>query len=695
MPDLSWLTKVVVQHSNGKTMPNVPESLTEAWQMAARQCDMDIDRFAQVVADHFGLAVCDFQEAQDVVGRYMPYKLAREKNMAPVRLRAPELIVATANPADENSVSQARFASGKGVVLEVAPPEQIEAHINRLYVTDVGGGETLKSHIKLTEKGEPASDSKMQHHSIVKLARQMLFKAYSLKSSDIHVQPHLGGGQIRFRVDGVLRRSAAMPSNVMERLIRYFMNMTGMDPSQVKVPQDGRATLFVGNRRVDLRVSVLPAREGHRLVIRLLDQSSVFSLSSMGLPPQELKVLKRLTSFSQGMILFTGPTGSGKTTSLYGLLASLNNEQTNIITLENPVEYQIQGLSQVDIDEARGLTFDAGLRSILRQDPDILLVGEIRDEETAKIATRAALTGHLLFSTLHTMDARNAVARLLDLDISQPVLGETLLGIVAQRLVRKLCPECAAPVREPLSNSEALFARINSDRPPAMRAVGCDHCSHSGYKGRMAVLEIIEMTPAMRSLLMNEKFTLEKFNEILPSSFYTLGLRARGLVQSGDTTVEEAHRVLGLKFWADIAQDENKDIYEFLSGDMGEDGVGQANLLMITEDEALARRVTSHVDGRYQLAHFAGIEEGLAHLRAHRETDLLLLDMEHAGASTREFLLDLRSAFDWSGLPAILILPPDDNSIDELLESHGANFFIHKPLDLDELDAQITGVFHN
>ncbi len=692
MADLTWMAEVIAHNTTTGRLPTIPSTLSEAWNVAARHCEMDQEKFAQAVADHFHKSLANFGSATDVVGRYIPAKLAQERTLVPLRLEGPELVVAMADPKDENGLEQARFAAGKAILVEVASPQQVEAHFNRLYVSDVGSN--LKSHIRLTEKGEPVSDSPMQRHSIVKLARQMLYKAHTLKASDIHVQPHLGGGQIRFRVDGVLRRSAAMPTNVMERLIRYFMNMTGMDPSKAMVPQDGRATLFVGNRRIDLRVSVLPNRDGHRLVIRLLDQGSVFNLTSMNLPPQELKILRRLTSFSQGMILFTGPTGSGKTTSLYGLLASLNDEQTNIITLENPVEYQIEGLSQVDIDEKRGLSFEAGLRSILRQDPDILLVGEIRDEETAVIATRAALTGHLLFSTLHTMDARNAVARLLDLGVSQPVLGETLLGIVAQRLVRKLCPECAAPVEEPLSSAENLFATINQGRAPARRAVGCEHCAYTGYKGRMPVLEIIEMTPGLSRVLMNNDFDQEKLNANLAGSFQSLGQRARGLVQSGETTVEEAHRVLGLKFWADIAEDEDKDIYDFLSGDLDTEGIARANLLMISEDADLIERITSHVNGKYQLTSFNVIDDAVKHLRARRDTDLLILDMEHAGSSCKEFLLDLRSAFDWSGLPAVLILPEGDTSVEEMLASHGANYVVSKPVNLEDFDAQVSGVFH-
>lgn len=687
----SWLAKLVQEHSRGsRPSPELPEGLGEAWRAAAQFCDMDLHRFAAQVGQYFDIPVCDFDSAQDVVGRFIPYKLAREKHIAPVRLQGDTLIVATADPADEGAIQQARFAAARSVSMEVAAPGDIDAHISKLYTTDVS--EKLKNHIRLTEEGLPTSDSSLQSHSIVKLARQMLYKAVSLRASDIHVQPHVGGGQIRFRVDGVLRRSASMPSNVMERLIRYFMNMTGMDPSKAMVPQDGRGALFIGNRRIDLRVSVLPNREGNRLVIRMLDQSSVFSVASLNIPPQELKILRRLTSFSQGMILFTGPTGSGKTTSLYGLLSSLNNEKTNIITLENPVEYQLHGLSQVDIDEARGLSFAAGLRSILRQDPDILLVGEIRDEETATIATRAALTGHLLFSTLHTMDARNAISRLLDLGVSQPVLGETLLGIVAQRLVRKLCPHCAVPTEAPYSNIEDLFRRINN-RPPAMRAVGCEKCDYTGYKGRAPVQEIIEMTPRTRHLLMTGSFSLDAFNENLPSTFQTLGQRARGLVQSGETTVDEAHRVLGFRFWDDIAKDENVDALELLVGDIGGEGVERANLLMVSEERSLAEGYAEHARDHYNIHCFSEIGEAQEFLRSNRNTDLLILDMEHAGKSCKEFLLDLRSAFDWSGLPAVVILPEGDDSIDEMLTSHGANFVLKKPFEFTDLDAQILSVF--
>ncbi len=692
MTDNSWLNTVIRQQVKGDyTEQSMPANPNQAWKQAAKQCHLDETAFTQRVADAFGLPVSDFGQAKNTMSRYIPHKLAKERLIAPLDLEDNgTLVVAVSNPGDENTLQQAKFASGRPIKCTIASPSQIEQHINQLYLADVG--EDLKSHIRLKEDGSPLSDSEMQHHPVVIFARKLLYQAYTLGASDLHIQPYMGGGQIRFRIDGVLRRSTSITSEVMLRVIRYFMVMGDMDTSHAMTPQDGAGTLFVGNRRIDLRISTLPNRGGNRLVIRLLDQGRVFSMDSMYFPPHELHVLRRMTSFSQGMILFTGPTGSGKTTSLYGLLSSLNDEGTNIITLENPVEYELSGISQVDIDPERGLTFENSLRAVLRQDPDIVLVGEIRDEQTATIATRAAPTGHLLFSTLHTMDARNSISRLLDLGISQPVLGETLLGVVAQRLVRKLCDHCAVPVEEPLNEIESLFAQINQGVPPARRPVGCEHCSYTGYKGRTAVLEILEMNRHIREMLMDNAFRADQLEDILSASYHTLGSRARGLLQAGTTSVQEVHRTLGYRFWMDIAAEENVEINLNLGETAGDGELSRACLMVVSADEEAINGVRPALSERYEVLVASSIEEADTTLRANRGIDLLILDVEHATASPREFLAKLRSAFDWSGLPALLVLPEGDTSIDKFLEDHGANFVAHKPLGVEGVMRRVQAI---
>ncbi|MBI2973146.1 MAG: Flp pilus assembly complex ATPase component TadA [Armatimonadetes bacterium] len=341
---------------------------------------------------------------------------------------------------------------------------------------------------------------------IVRLVSQLIEEAVRNRATDIHVEPQ--GRQdvrVRYRIDGILKHKHNLPRHVLNRVVSRIKILGKMDIAERRVPQDGSFQTQVHDRAVDIRVSTVPSYFGEKVVMRLLDKSApIYDLDQLGISPHNLTRLRRIVKRPQGLFLLTGPTGSGKTTTLYAVLNEINNEAVNIVTIEDPVEYQIRGVTQVQVNPRAGVTFSSTLRHFLRQDPDLILVGEIRDEETARIAVQAALTGHLVLSTLHTNDAMGAVTRLLDMKIEPYLVAASLAGVAAQRLVRVLCPRCRQP--DPLSVDE-LRNRFGEDIPEGsyLGPQGCDFCNDTGYRGRVAIFEIAEIGEDLRHLIVNNQ----------------------------------------------------------------------------------------------------------------------------------------------------------------------------------------------
>lgn len=355
---------------------------------------------------------------------------------------------------------------------------------------------------------------------------------------------------MRNRIDGVLYKNLDLPATVHTPLIRHVKAISGMDPTKHMTPQDGELHMELEHRQVDLRLSVLPVTGSERLVIRLLPQNQVRTLSMLRLEKEEQATLRRISGNADGMTLMTGPTGSGKSSLLYAMLAEKNTPNINIMTVEEPVEYRLRGASQIDVDPSTGLTFASALRSILRQDPDVVMIGEIRDEETAQIAAQAAMTGHFVLSTVHTLDALLATIRMRDLGVSSVTLGDALNAVASQRLVRKLCDHCKTPV-DPcdFTQDERRFSEmVNS---PKYQAVGCAECHSTGYSGRLPVLEIVEITDDIRGALRAGHTDVQDLEAMAASQgtrFLPEGFASR--VTQGETTVEEILRVYGNAFFS-------------------------------------------------------------------------------------------------------------------------------------------------
>ncbi len=379
---------------------------------------------------------------------------------------------------------------------------------------------------------------------IIKLVNHILSQSIKARASDIHIEPYQDSFKIRYRVDGILYDLLTPPKWIQPALISRIKVMAKLNIAEKRLPQDGRFEVKIGQQLIDVRTSTLPTSFGERVVMRLLNKtSSVFDLSEIGLSPDQLKQLKDMVTSPNGIILVTGPTGSGKTTTLYAVLSSINKPDINIITIEDPVEYQIKGISQIQVNPKIDLTFSRGLRSIVRQDPDVILVGEIRDRETAEIAIQSALTGHLVFSTLHTNDAASAITRLVDIGVEPFLISSAVEAVIAQRLVRVLCERCKEPYKPDMALQKLGVRPDRLQKYTFYRAKGCDQCFHTGYRGRIAIFEIMIMGHNLKTLIQHTHDSFQIKQEALKMGLVTLRRDGIEKVLRGITTVEEVVRV--------------------------------------------------------------------------------------------------------------------------------------------------------
>ncbi len=381
---------------------------------------------------------------------------------------------------------------------------------------------------------------------VIRLVNDILFRALQMRASDIHVHPYETKLQIRYRVDGILYDMLSLNKNVLPLIISRIKVMAGMDIAERRMPQDGRSTVRLGQREVDLRVSTVPTSFGERCVLRILDKSTgVYGLDELGLWPDDLKKLDSLLNRAHGVIFVTGPTGSGKSTSLYAYLNRINSAEKNVITIEDPIEYQLEGISQIQVANKKGMTFATSLRHVLRQDPDVIMVGEVRDVETARMAIQSSLTGHLVFSTLHTNDAAGAVTRLLDLGVEPYLVSSSLIAIIAQRLVRKVCPDCKKPAQPTAQELSELGLGTPEENKDAQFYVGagCDRCFKTGYRGRTGIYEVMLISEKIQDLIYKRETAGTIKRLALETGMQTLRMDGARKVLAGITTVAEVLRV--------------------------------------------------------------------------------------------------------------------------------------------------------
>jgi type IV pilus assembly protein PilB len=466
---------------------------------------------------------------------------AKRNLIIPLKREGNKLFVAMVNPMDFIVIDDLRLSTGFHIEPALATKDDILRTINKYYDVDDGLDELLDElPINDRDRNDDVTD---QNSPIVRLVNQILTNAVIQRASDIHIDPQETKVVVRYRVDGVLRNERVLPRNMQSVLTARIKIMSNLDITEHRVPQDGRIKLNLDFHPVDLRVSTLPTVYGEKIVMRLLDMGSTLNdLNKLGFNALNMKRFTEMIEKPTGIVLITGPTGSGKSSTLYAALNKLNSEEVNIITVEDPVEYQLEGINQIQVNTNVGMTFAAGLRSILRQDPNIIMVGEIRDKETAEVAIRASLTGHLVLSTLHTNDSIGTVTRLIDMGVEPFLLASSLSGIVSQRLVRKVCRDCAE-IQEPSKREIEIFAKRGMKIEKITRGKGCSSCSMTGYKGRLALHEVLVINEEMSRAMMNGE-SFQKMKE-LANKNKTIFLLDDGLlkIKQGLTTTEEVLKV--------------------------------------------------------------------------------------------------------------------------------------------------------
>jgi len=489
------------------------------------------------------MATLEGKPVPQAIASLVDASTARTLRLLPLRTDGDELVVALGDPMNLSVLDDLKFLVGKPIRAVFANPDSLQKAIDATYPPDSGG---LKAAIAAAKGLKADADAKelAKAAPVVRLLNAVLQQAIKDQASDIHLEPFEGAFRIRYRVDGSLFEIEAPPSYLAPALIARVKVMADLDIAEARIPQDGRIQMSLDGRAVDLRVSTLPTMYGESCVMRVLDRSVVhLDLHKLGLREEERKTLLELIDLPHGIVLVTGPTGSGKTTTLYAMLAQANDPSLKIITTEDPVEYDLEGIVQIPINDEIGVTFARVLRTILRQDPDVILVGEIRDRETATVAIEASLTGHLVFSTLHTNDAPSAVTRLVDVGVDPFLIAATVEAVIAQRLVRRICGDCKAQV---LPDPERL-REIGLD-PEKLQGArfavgrGCDRCHHTGYRGRLAIFEVLRVDDTIRQLMLEHVSTQQIRDAARARGMRPL--RDAGLIAAMDglTTLEEVLR---------------------------------------------------------------------------------------------------------------------------------------------------------
>ena len=534
-----WLLPILAEHLDAEALASVERGDGGLWESAVRRGHLTDRRLAAAVAARFHVSVADLSQVSRQALELVPERWARRFGVLPLAIADHSLLVATSNPCDLECERALAFAVGHDVRFVVAPPAAIARRLDEVYgdaeqhvpAKSERSDARLEVEVLSNEQesyeaaGDEASD---EAASATRLVDELLGEGIAARASDIHVEPEEQGIIVRHRVDGVMRVARRLPRMVGASIVSRVKIISGLDIADRLRPQDGRARVAVNGAAVDLRISTLPASHGEKVVIRVLDaRATVHTLDAIGFGADELDRIRRLLECREGLILVTGPTGSGKTTTLYAALRQLKQRAVNIVTVEDPIEYRLPGIVQVQVRERAGLTFAAALRSIMRQDPDVLLIGEIRDRETAEIAIQASLTGHLVLSTLHTNDAASAVTRLIDIGVAPYKIATAVKGILAQRLVRRLCARCHAASESPSHGSRGA----------------CRMCGGTGFHGRLAIVEVLIATAEFERCVAAGQSAERIADAARRDGMRSLWVSGMARVKAGETTQEELRRV--------------------------------------------------------------------------------------------------------------------------------------------------------
>ncbi len=663
------------------------------------------------VSIHCRVPVADLSGVEARVSALLPETIARKYQVLAIGADDRTIRIATPDPRDLSLEQTLAFVTGRHVVFLAAAPDDLakklddiyrpEAAVNRLVDgLSPGSVEAVDESVPLFETKDPSLDAPM-----ARLVDAMIADGVRERASDIHCEPLAEGTSVRYRIDGVMKEVMRLPASAGPALVRRVKILAKLDVTDPLHPHDGRCAIRVEGKPIDLRVSTVPvARRGEKVVIRILDKANLrASIPDLRLLPEEEALLQRLLGHREGIVLVTGPTGSGKTTTLYAALNHLKTGKVNIVTVEDPVEYDVPGVSQLQVNDAQGFTFASALRSVLRQDPDIVLVGEIRDGETATIATQASLSGHLVLSTLHTNDAPSAIIRLRDLGTDSFKIASALKGVLAQRLVRRLCPECSVSISVSDLPSEARPPLEFADGATPRKSVGCKHCSGSGFRGRMSVLEIMPVDEKVAELIGAGALPDALLAAARPAGMRTLWESGLRRVWEGVTSLDEVIRVLG-----DLPQDNRAPGLppSFATpsrpapgpNDQVPDGSpapavgGDKTKILVADDDRQMRRLLRMVLERDGY-HVAEAADGLDALEAIEagQFDLMILDLDMPRLDGIGVLEELRARVVTSSLPVIVLTARTGEAETQVLDL-GAQDFLTKPVQPPSLQARVRAV---
>jgi type IV pilus assembly protein PilB len=651
-------------------------STEEAWAMACEVCGIREDELTQHVADFFKLPVAHLLSVESHSLKLIPESIARRHNVLPLRQSDRQLVVATANPGDFAAEQAIGFASSRTPVFEVALPSALSAAVDIRYsperafesIVDTLAAGAIEDVKVLEEKTpEAITPNDFEAAPVVKLTNLVLQSAVAERASDVHMEPGTTGSVIRFRVDGVMRVHMHLPNQAMTRVVSRMKILAKLDIADRHRPQDGRARIEVKGKHYDLRISTVPTRDAEKLVIRVLDPSGAPQLSELDMLDLELRRFRQMLTNREGIVIVTGPTGSGKTTTLYAAIRELATGQVNIMTVEDPVEYEVGGITQIQVEPKRGVTFPSALRAILRQDPDVVFVGEIRDLETAQVAVQAAMTGHLVLATLHTNDALGVIPRLVDLGLDRASIAGALRGIVAQRLIRRICPNCVQQTNGELTAAESRLAGVYGIKPP-VRARGCAKCGMTGYRGRTPVNEVFLPTSPVLEAIAKGATVQELQRAATPAGMRPMREVALEKVRLGSSTLEEVERVLGERI-SEFAPD------VVLPTD-------QPAILLVDDDPTVRKLARALLEKNgYRVTEVGDGPAAVDHFTAGKECALVVLDLDLPKLSGLEVLAQLRSSPSSAGVPVVVLTGSDGDEAEVDAMDAGADDYIRKPLE--------------
>ena len=692
--------EALISRLRGEKTPFLSHALIDGGILTEEQLGKAVEltfkvKYLQLVpenADKFGLTL-------------LPEKACRKYSLVPVGVSEDAIRLALANPIDLDAQSDVEAITGRRVIPLYSLPRTVDTCLESLFNSDTVIYDLLNKveapdEIQLLSGDVAASEGYNVSAPMVTLVNSIISQAYRKHSSDIHIEHEQKMSHVRIRIDGVLKNIMTIPRHLATGpLVSRIKIMADLDVSNHMRPQDGRAKLSIGGAEVGLRVSTLPTSYGEKVVMRILDQRAAeVPFDKLGFAPEVSAVLETCLAASQGIILVTGPTGSGKTTTLYSVLNKTRSEKTNIVTVEDPIEYKLAGINQVQVNEKQGLTFSAVLRSVLRQDPDVIMVGEIRDRETADIAFQAAMTGHMVFSTLHTNDTVSTIGRLTDMGLDRFKISPALLAITAQRLVRRLCPLCSERVPEAEIDRTLLDAMGGYGFEKAVyKGTGCKNCEGSGYVGRTSMVEILRVTPRLKDLINSGGSAAEITKVALEEkALRTLTHDALWHLSMGHTDLTEASPYLALEKKGAATEVASQPVFAPVAPAKAPAAVpvpaaGRLRVMVADDDPVIRMLLKKFLEGAgFAIVEAVDGEEALAAIASATPPDMLLSDIHMPKMDGLALVKGVRETLGLSDLPIIMLTTESSDKSQELAFKLGADDYIIKPFKAPLVIARIN-----